>query len=66
MVNANTPIEDPIPSAVNPFYKYDYEECDFCGCGSTGGGMGYGTIGNENFIWILASKLKAQAGGKRI
>jgi len=36
----------------NPFYKYTYEDCDFCGCGSSGGGMGYGTVGNENFIGL--------------
>ena len=36
----------------NPFYKYSYEDCDFCGCGSSGGGMGYGTVGNENFIGL--------------
>ena len=52
MVEARTRIEDPKTTAINPFYKYDYEECDFCGCGSTGGGMGYGTIGNENFIGL--------------
>ncbi len=41
-----------LDSEINPFYKYDYEDCDFCGCGSTGGGMGYGTVGNENFIGL--------------
>ena len=42
----------PIDPEINPFYKYDYEDCDFCGCGSSGGGMGYGTIGNENFVGL--------------
>ncbi|PHR99862.1 MAG: hypothetical protein COA80_03210 [Leeuwenhoekiella sp.] len=49
---AETGKMNPRDTEINPFYKYDYEDCDFCGCGSTGGGMGYGTVGNENFIGL--------------
>ncbi|MGO4910743.1 transporter [Leeuwenhoekiella sp. W20_SRS_FM14] len=43
---------DSLSIDTNPFYKYTLEDCDFCGCGSSGGGMGYGTVGNENFIGV--------------
>ncbi|RXG29205.1 transporter family protein [Leeuwenhoekiella marinoflava] len=51
-VQAKTSETKIIDPEINPFYKYDYEDCDFCGCGSTGGGMGYGTVGNENFVGL--------------
>lgn len=49
---AKTSDKNPTEPEINPFYKYNYEDCDFCGCGSSGGGMGYGTIGNENFVGL--------------
>ena len=30
----------------------EFEDCDVCGCGSSGGSMGYGTIGNGDFIGL--------------
>ena len=31
---------------------FDFDDCDVCGCGSSGGSMGYGTIGDGNFVGV--------------
>lgn len=53
-LKAKTTPLDSIPStSASLLALYDmYEECDVCGCGSSGGGMGYGTIGDSNFIGV--------------
>ncbi|MCF4101424.1 transporter [Gillisia sp. M10.2A] len=33
-------------------FIFEYYDCDVCGCGSSGGSMGYGTIGNANFVGV--------------
>ena len=53
-LKAKTPHLDSIPSPrASLLALYDlYEDCDVCGCGSSGGGMGYGTLGNANFVGV--------------
>ncbi|OQD43059.1 hypothetical protein BUL40_08180 [Croceivirga radicis] len=46
MANAN-----PCPKPLGT-YKFD---CDFCGCATTGGNFGFGTLGNTNFIGVRYS-----------
>ena len=39
----------------NPFKKFDrflFEDCDACGCSASGGGMGFGSMLNQNFVGI--------------
>jgi len=39
----------------NPFKKYAqflYEDCDACGCSASGGGMGFSSMLNQNFVGI--------------
>lgn len=51
-LQAGTPL-DSIPENINFDYHYNFEEdCDVCGCSGSGGSMGYGTIGNSNFIGL--------------
>ncbi|WP_245167524.1 hypothetical protein [Croceivirga sp. JEA036] len=45
---ANTPY----PLNYHGWWTY---ECDFCGCATTGGNFGYGTLGNTNFIGLRYS-----------
>lgn len=50
LVSANA--EDTIQ---NPFKKYQrflYEDCDACGCSASGGGMGFSSMLNQNFVGI--------------
>lgn len=50
LVSAN--VEDTIQ---NPFKKYQrflYEDCDACGCSASGGGMGFSSMLNQNFVGI--------------
>lgn len=32
-----------------------FDDCDFCGCATTGGNFGYGTLGNSNFVGLRYS-----------
>lgn len=42
----------PCPVNYNRSLVYD---CDFCGCATTGGNFGYGTLGNTNFMGLRYS-----------
>lgn len=49
---ASANVEDTIQ---NPFKKYQrflYEDCDACGCSASGGGMGFSSMLNQNFVGI--------------
>ncbi|WBL26434.1 transporter [Zunongwangia sp. HGR-M22] len=39
-------------TAVFSNFNFEYDDCDVCGCGSSGGSMGYGTIGNGDFVGL--------------
>ena len=47
---AKTPLDSIIYPRLN-HYIYE-DDCDVCGCGGSGGSMGYGTIGNGNFVGV--------------
>ncbi|MGB3775006.1 MAG: transporter [Leeuwenhoekiella sp.] len=42
---------DSISSPKLDYFAFE-DDCDVCGCGSSGGSMGYGTIGNGNFVGL--------------
>jgi len=42
---------DSIPSSKLNYFEFE-DDCDVCGCGGSGGSMGYGTIGNGNFVGL--------------
>ncbi|MDO6517193.1 transporter [Zobellia uliginosa] len=53
--NDNPNIDGPTPSGCATHIHYDgeyFDFCDTCGCGSSGGSMGYGTGLNNNFFGL--------------
>lgn len=55
LANDKFPSVDPDPiTCLGHFHVLDnvYDFCDTCGCGSSGGSMGYGTGLNNNFIGV--------------
>ncbi|WP_241077753.1 transporter [Flavimarina sp. Hel_I_48] len=49
-MSANTPL-DSIAATTVSHYTFE-DDCDVCGCGGSGGSMGYGTVGNGNFVGL--------------
>lgn len=49
---AGTVVKDTIPPPDFKHFLYEFDDCDACGCSASGGGMGFSSMIDKNFVGV--------------